>query len=79
MSITIEIEPILEAALKQRAEAAGLTLAQFALQLLEGGADTTTKHHPRVAASLQIIETLRGKLGPVPANALAPEFLYGDH
>ena len=78
MSLTINIEPSLEAALKQQADAAGLTLEQFAHQLLEQGADTSSKHHPRVATSLRTIERLRGKLGPVPENALSPEFLYGE-
>ena len=78
MSITIDIEPSLEAALKQRAVEAGLTLEQFARQLLERGTDSSRKHHPRVEASLRTIETLRGKLGPVPEDAVSPESLYGE-
>lgn len=78
MSITINIEPLLEAALKQRADAAGMTIEQFAHQLLAREADSPSKHHPRLQASLRTIETLRGKIGPVPPNALSAELLYGE-
>ncbi len=78
MSITINIEPFLEAVLKVRADAAGMTIEQFAYQLLEREADSPSQQHPRIRASLRTIQTLRGKLGPVPPGALAPELLYGD-
>ena len=50
----------------------------FAQQLLARGVDSSEKHHPKVKASLRVIETLRGKLGPVPQGALSPESLYGE-
>ena len=79
MSITIDIDPALEAALRARADAEGLTVEQLAHRLLEREADPLARHHPRLRASLRTIESLRGKLGPVPQGALDAELLYGDH
>jgi len=77
MSISVDVEPYLEAALKQRADAAGLSLAGYIHRLaaLDVLSDTLD---PRVQASFRLAESLRGKIGVLPDDAPKLEDLYGD-
>ena len=79
MSITIEIEPPIEAALRMKASEAGLTFEAYISQLLVSKADLGINgFHPKVAQSLERLEKFGGKLGPIPDGALDPELLYDN-
>ena len=77
MSITVDLEPLLEAALKQRAGAVGLTVEDYVRRLAERDVFRDSLD-PRVEESVRISEPLRGKIGVLPEGALALEALYGD-
>ena len=79
MRFTIEIEPSVERALKKKADAAGVTLEKYAVQVLAQEAKPDPESlHPKVQRSLEMLKPFRGKIGPIPEGALRPELLYGE-
>jgi hypothetical protein len=79
MSITIEIDPAIEAALKAKADAAGVTLEKYAgLILVKEATPEQDSLHPKVQRLLEKLKPYRGKIGPIPDQALRPDLLYGD-
>jgi len=77
MNITLDVEPDLEAALKQRADASGLSLPDYIHRLAELDVHCDPLD-PRVQASLWRAESLRGKIGVLPGDSLSHEGLYAD-
>ena len=78
MSITIDINPSLEAVLKERAKMAGISIEDYLLRLAEMDAAPTLPIDPVFDESMRRLEAFRGKLGSVPEGAFDPEALYGD-
>lgn len=78
MIIAVNIERPLEDALKQRAEAAGLSVEAYSRQLAEKDVQTLGSLDPRIQTSVRIVEGLRGKLGVLSDDALSSEVLHGE-
>jgi len=78
MSITIDINPSLEAVLKERAKMAGISIEDYLLRLAEMDASTTLPLDPVFDDSMRRLEAFRGKLGLIPEGTLDPEALYWD-
>jgi len=78
VSITININPGTEAALKQKADGAGISIEEYARQMLERLVDAPSLRQQKFQEFLRLIETQRGKVGPTPENALDPELMYPD-
>ena len=76
MSITVEIEPSLEAALKLRAEEAGITLEAYLLHLAKRDVSLAPLD-PRVEASVRISAPLRGKLDTLKDGHMNLDDVYG--
>ncbi len=76
MSITIHLKPAQEDSLRRQAEAIGLSLEEYVLELLGRESSRETRYHPRVEESLITIEKFRGKIGPIPDSAVDAEMLY---
>lgn len=71
----MDVEPDLEAALRQRADAARLSLADYIHRLAELDVQSDPLD-PRVQAGLRLAESLRGKIGTLPGDSLTLEDLY---
>jgi predicted nucleic acid-binding protein len=77
VSVTIELEPAVETALRKRAEYAGVSLEKYLRAVLERDLESSALDS-RVQASVRLAEALRGKVGEVPSGILDGELLYGS-
>jgi len=78
VEITINLSPADEAALRLKAEQAGISVEEYALQVIERGVVTPSLRQQKFQEFRRKLETLRGTIGPVPENALDPDLLYPD-
>ena len=79
MSITVEIGSSVQALLKKRADAAGITLEAYASRILEHEANPYSERlHPRIQRANELLKPYRGTIGPIPEGSLDPNLLYGE-
>ena len=75
MSITVELEPALEAALQLRAAGMGLSIEAYVVWLAENDVQHESLD-PRILASIRMGEPLLGKLKSLPNDRLDLGSLY---